>query len=121
MIINKKSLFAGSFLLTLVILSTACQQKRVKQHTEITAGQDSLAVVPFQLEHGGWGYKINIGAKTHIYQDIIPTIQGRHIFQTKEDAEKVGDLMVKKMRQTGSGLPVISRQEMLDLKIAGVE
>lgn len=121
MTISNKSFFTGSFLLTLVILSTACQQKQVKQHTEITAGQDSLAVVPFQLEHGGWGYKINIGAKTHIYQDIIPTIQGRHIFQTKEDAEKVGNLMVKKMRQTGTGLPIISKQELLDMKIAGVE
>lgn len=121
MTINKRSFFAGSFLLTLVILlSTACQQKQVK-HTEITAGPDSLAVVPFQLEHGGWGYKINIGAKTHIYQDIIPVIQGRHVFQTKDDAQKVGDLMVKKMRQTGNGFPVISKQEMRDLKIAGVE
>src|SRR3954471_20032443 len=90
---KKKSFFAGSCILTLLILGTACQQKQVK-NTEITAGQDSLAVVPFQLETGGWGYKVNVGAKTRIYQDIIPTIQGRHVFQTKEDAQKVGDLMM---------------------------
>ena len=102
------------------MLCSACQQKQIK-HTEITAGLDSLAVVPFQLEHGGWGYKINVGAKTRIYQDIIPTIQGRHVFQTKEDAQKVGDVLVEKMRKTGTGFPVISKQEMLEMKIAGVE
>jgi hypothetical protein len=117
---KKKSFFTGSCILTLLMLCSACQQKQIK-NTEITAGQDSLAVVPFQLEHGGWGYKINVGAKTRIYQDIIPTIQGRHVFQTMEDAQKVGDVLVKKMRQTGTGFPVISKQEMLDLKIAGVE
>jgi hypothetical protein len=117
---KKKSFFAGSCILTLVILCSACQQKQIK-NTEITAGQDSLAVVPFQLEHGGWGYKINVGPKTRIYQDIIPTIQGRHIFQSKDDAQKVGDLMMTKMRQSGTQFPVISRQEMLDMKIAGVQ
>jgi len=102
------------------MLCSACQQKKIKNE-EITAGQDSLAVVPFQLEQGGWGFKVNIGTKTRIYQDIIPTIQGRHTFQTKEDAQKVGDLMVTKMRQTGTGFPVITRKELLDMKIAGVE
>lgn len=120
MITKKHVAFAGSFILTLFILCSGCQQKQTK-NTEITAGQDSLAVVPFQLEGGGWGYKINVGAKTRIYQDIIPTIQGRHVFQSKEDAQKVGDLMMTKMRQTGTQFPVVSRQEMLDMKIAGVE
>ena len=120
MITKKSSFFAAGCILTLLILCSACHQKQIK-HTEITAGHDSLAVVPFQLEQGGWGYKINIGAKTHIYQDIIPTIQGRHVFQTKEDAQKVGDLLVQKMRKTGNRFSVISKQEMLDLKIAGVE
>lgn len=120
MTINGKSFFAGSCIWILFFLCSACHQKQIK-NTEITAGHDSLAVVPFQLENGGWGYKINVGAKTRIYQDIIPAIQGRHVFQTKEDAQKVGDLMVTKMRQTGTGFPVITRKELLDMKIAGVE
>lgn len=118
--IIKRTTFLAAYLMALVILSTACQQKQIK-HTEITAGLDSLAVVPFQLEHGGWGYKINVGAKTRIYQDIIPTIQGKHVFQTKEDAQKVGDLMMTKMRKTGTQFPVVSRQDLLDLQIAGIE
>lgn len=89
---------------------------------EITAVHDSIAVIPFKLEQGdAWGYKINIGHKTFIYQDIIPTIAGRHYFQTKEDAQKVGDLMVQKMRNNGKSFPVITKQEMLDMKIAGVQ
>jgi len=82
---------------------------------------DSIAVVPFQLEQGGWGYKINLGVKTYIYQDIIPAIPGKHIFQSKEDAQKVGNLMVARMKQTGGGLPEISKQDLLDLQIAGIE
>jgi hypothetical protein len=117
---TKKFFLAGSVLLIIIALATACQQKQAK-HTEITARQDSLAVVPFKLETGGWGFKINIGHKTFIYQDIIPTIQGRHVFQSEEDAQKVGDLMVKKMRSFGKGFPVVSKQEMLDMKITGVQ
>jgi hypothetical protein len=118
--ITKRTTFLAAFLMALVILSTACRQKQTK-HTEITAGHDSLAVVTFKLEIGGWGYKINNGAKTKIYQDIIPSITGRHVFQTEEDARKIGELMVEKMRKTGTGLPFITRKDLIDLKIAGVE
>ena len=120
MITKRSFAFAGSALLTLFILCSGCQQKQTK-NTEITAGQDSLAVVPFQLKDGGWGFKVNVGSKTRIYQDIIPTVSGFRVFQTKKDAQKVGDLMVKKMRESKTGFPAITKKELLEMKIAGVE
>lgn len=109
-------------LLIIIALATSCQQKQQAKNIEITAVHDSIAVIPFELEGGGsWGFKINVGHKTFIYQDIIPTVAGRHYFQTKEDAQKVGDLMVAKMRSNGKSFPIISKQELLDMKIAGVE
>ena len=117
-----KSFFTGSLLLATVVLGTACQQKKVsEQNISTTAVPDSIAVVPFELETGGWGYRINRGSKHFIYQDIIPSIPGRRPFQTKEDALRVGNLMVEKMRSNGSLFPKIDRKELLEMKIAGVE
>jgi hypothetical protein len=111
-------------LLIVIALATSCQQKQQakNKNIEIAAMHDSIAVIPFELEGGGsWGFKINVGHKTFIYQDIIPTLAGRHYFQSKEDAQKVGDLMMSKMRSNGKSFPIISKQELLDMKIAGVQ
>jgi hypothetical protein len=109
-------------LLIIIALATSCQQKQQAKNIEITAVHDSIAVVPFELEGGGsWGYKINVGHKTFIYQDIMPGIPGRHYFQSREDAQKVGDLMVTKMRSNGKSFPNVSKKELMDMQIAGVE
>jgi hypothetical protein len=84
--------------------------------------QDSIAVITFRLENGeGWGYKINRGSHTFINQDIIPVIMGKHYFQSEEDARKVGEFAAEKVRKNQGGFPDLTRQELLDLKIAGVE
>ncbi|WP_157309237.1 DUF4907 domain-containing protein [Chitinophaga tropicalis] len=117
---------ASLLFLTGVVSFTACRQKQESkqpehQHTTVTAMQDSIAVIPFQLENGGWGYKINIGPKTFIEQTIIPVIMGRKTFQSKEDALKVGECIASKMRKGEGRFPNLTRQELLDMKIAGVE
>lgn len=107
---------------------TACQQQPKQtektEHIEqapATAMQDSIAVVPFQPEGGGWGYKINKGSHNYIEQPFIPVIMGRKPFQTKEDAMKVGEYLAAKIRKNPGGLPDLTRQELLEMKIAGVE
>ncbi|MBP1652345.1 MAG: hypothetical protein H6Q26_2502 [Bacteroidetes bacterium] len=86
----------------------------------VTSEQD-ITVVPFQPEGGGWGFDIKIGPKTRIHQEFIPVILGRIPFATKEDALKVGENMAQKMRTQHTGFPDITRQELLDMHIAGVK
>lgn len=114
--------------LAAVMCFAACKQqpKQIEETKHIeqapaTAMHDSIAVVTFQPEGGGWGFKINKGAHNYIEQPFIPVIMGRKPFQTAEDAMKVGEYLAAKLKKNPSGLPDLTRQELLDLKIAGVE
>ena len=82
---------------------------------------EDITVVPFQNEGGGWGFDIKIGPKVRIHQELIPVILGRKPFATKEDALKVGENLAQKMRTQHNGFPDLTRQELLDMHIAGVE
>jgi hypothetical protein len=109
----------------------ACQEKnghsgenRLKSNDTINTTvmpEEDITVVPFQVEGGGWGFDIKIGAKTRIHQELIPVILGRKTFATKEDALKVGENLAQKMRTQHTGFPDLTRQELLDMHIAGVE
>ncbi|WP_343669640.1 DUF4907 domain-containing protein [Chitinophaga sp.] len=109
----------------------ACQENkghsgdnRLKSRDTINATvmpEEDITVVPFQPEGGGWGFDIKVGPKTRIHQDIIPVILGRIPFATKEDALKVGENMAQKMRTQHTGFPDITRQELLEMHIAGVK
>lgn len=118
-----KFIASNTFLLAVVlVLGTACgaQQGKEAKHTETTAMPDSIAVVPFEIEDG-WGFKINKGTHTFIYQDIIPCIQGKSHFQSKEDAVKVGEQMAENIRKNPGSLPQITMEQLLEMKIAGVK
>lgn len=127
---TKKTSFlvSGLFILTATLVFTACQQKPEQteetKHTEkasTTAMHDSIAVVTFQPGKEGWGYKINKGSHTYIEQPFIPVIMGNKPFQTEEDARKVGEYIAEKIRKNPAGLPDLTKKELLDMKIAGVE
>lgn len=69
----------------------------------------------FQTEKG-WGYEIKIKGKTRIKQTKIPGISGGIAFDSKADAERVGELVLIKLKQ-GSGFPYISKRELDSLQI----
>ncbi len=50
----------------------------------------------FQTEKG-WGYVVKKNGQVFINQDIIPSVSGNQSFSTKEDAEKTGHLVLKKI------------------------
>jgi hypothetical protein len=112
-------------LLTGILMAgvTACHQKSPEQNENIeaTVMPDSITVVPFQLLHGGWGFDINVGRKTRIHQQIIPVVAGHKVFQTREDALKVGENLAEKMRRTNTGFPDLTIKELRQMNIAGVE
>lgn len=67
----------------------------------------------------GWGYDIVKDDKLYIHQEIIPAIEGFKSFITKEEAEKVGKLVLQKIKnKEGGGLPQITREEIDSLQIS---
>lgn len=52
----------------------------------------------FQAQDG-WGYDIFVDAKKYIHQPMIPGIAGVAGFRTEDQARKVADLVVKKIKK----------------------
>lgn len=70
---------------------------------------------PFQVP-AGWGYDITLNDKKYIHQDRIPAVPGHKVFSSKEDAQKVGNLMMEKLKN-GEFPPAVSYQEMKNLGV----
>ncbi len=74
-------------------------------------------VKPFKT-HYGWGYNILRNDTIFIHQEIIPAIEGRKSFASKDEAIRLGELVVSKIKQgKGGGLPQITIEEIDSLKI----
>ena len=63
----------------------------------------------------GWGYSIIVNNKLYIRQDIIPAVEGNQGFATKEDATKVAELVLNKMKNKEK--PIVKKE---DLKQFGI-
>ncbi|PSL47584.1 uncharacterized protein DUF4907 [Chitinophaga niastensis] len=74
----------------------------------------AIAVEPFEI-NGGWGYKVNMDGHTYIYQDVIPGVPGNRVFQSKENALRVGNAVMDKL--THHKIPAISQQELINMQI----
>jgi hypothetical protein len=77
-------------------------------------GQVELKVKTFHTDIG-WGYDITANDTSLIHQDLIPGIEGRKGFNSKAEAEKVGTLVIEKIKN--KKLPTVTLQELDDLKI----
>ncbi|TRZ72145.1 MAG: DUF4907 domain-containing protein [Bacteroidetes bacterium] len=62
-----------------------------------------------------WGYDILVDNKLTVHQTSIPSLPGNEGFKTKEGAEKVAKLIIKKMKK-GEMPPSIDAKEMKKLK-----
>ncbi len=63
----------------------------------------------------GWGYSITSNDRVLIKQSIIPVINDTKSFKTKEDALKVGNLVVDKLHKDLS--PTVTKNDLILLKI----
>ena len=107
-IINtKKAFFWSKFqknvlFLLLVLQFAACAKKE-----------------PFKTESfhttTGWGYSIAYKNKIIIKQSVIPVINDTKSFSTEEDALKVADLVVTKLKEKLS--PTVTKNDLILLKI----
>ena len=64
----------------------------------------------------GYGYTISIYDTIRIKQEFIPGLMGNKPFKTKEQAKKIGTLVIEKLKSKGD--PTISLE---DLKKEGID
>lgn len=57
-----------------------------------------------------WIYEIYNNNHLFISQEYIPAVQGKQVFKTKEDAEKIGKLVVSKL--STNRVPVINTDDL---------
>lgn len=65
--------------------------------------------------NSGYGYKLYEGKRTIIVQPFIPAVPGKTTFQTKEDAQRTGNLVMKRIK-SGDNFS-ISKADLNNLKI----
>ena len=115
---KKKIFFIVGLILVAIIITTLLYNPKspgskeagtsaIKQSVEV-----SLNV--YELE-GGWAYKVLINNTTFIAQELIPGIPNNKKFVSKTDAEKCGNLVIRKIK--AHQLPSISKSELDSLKI----
>lgn len=111
--ITKRNLLivAGIVLLVLAVIfrksNTASAEKGVN-------AMMAVVVEPFEI-NGGWGYKVNMDGHTYIYQDVIPGIQGNHVFHSREEAVRVGNAVMAKLSK--HQVPSMSEGELRQMNI----
>ncbi|MES2240395.1 MAG: DUF4907 domain-containing protein [Bacteroidota bacterium] len=103
--IQKNFLFSNTkklVLLTFLVLLFSCNSKQVLKLESIKTPT-------------GWGYLIKNNDKIIIKQSIIPVISDQKSFQNEEEALKVGNLVLQKLKEQKS--PTITKKDLILLSI----
>jgi hypothetical protein len=69
------------------------------------------------LQPEGWGYYIMENGKRIIDQQTIPGAQGNLGFETSEDAQKVAELVIRKL-DSGNFPPTVTEEDLKKLGIS---
>ena len=64
----------------------------------------------------GWGYTIEINDKTIIKQSVIPTVSAQRSFKSEADALKVGNWVLKRIKQNLS--PTVAKKDLILMEIS---
>ncbi len=96
---KKRILISLSFL---ALLTWSCNNN----HSDLTSSDVTMAkqgMIPIDAvtfkSTNGWGYSILVDHKIFIRQACIPTIEGNNGFSSEEDAAKVAQLVIGKIKK----------------------
>jgi len=93
-------LFIGIFLIATIFTAISCNKKNPGDKNSgisFIQAEPTVSLNVFQdKEEAFWCYEIAVNSKRFIYQDCIPGISKR--FASESDAQKFGELVVKKIR-----------------------
>lgn len=112
--------FNSLILLFLTLLLAGCgtqESRSTEPAADSVAGANSSAFNIRLITSGeGWGYQITQNESLIINQPMIPAVSGNHPFITKDEAQRVGELVVKKLNQ-GKRPPSVTLHELDSLEI----
>ena len=91
-----------AFLLSFLIFFISCNDK------------DTLSLESIKTETG-WGYVIKNNEQIIIRQSIIPVIANKKSFKNEQEALKVGNLVLQKLKNNNS--PTITKKDLILLSI----
>ncbi len=111
---NPASFIIGAALF-IQISTTFGQTPTPKSTTPDQVAKAELAFRVIQVDRG-FGYDIYANGKMLVHQPHIPGIAGDVAFASKQDATKVAELVVKKLKN-GELPPVVSEQELRRLQV----
>ena len=115
---KKNSIIIFSFVFFVVALLNSCNNSPSAQDQN-AAEMASKGMVPVNASvfktDKGWGYSIIVNNKLYIRQDIIPAVEGNQGFATKEDATKVAELVLNKMKNKEK--PIVKKEDLENLGI----
>ena len=100
------------FIISLLVFIVSSIYKKKEKNTD--QKRFAISVRTFKTEIG-WGYDILVNDSSMIHQDIVPGVQGKKGFNSEEDAAKIGNLVLEKIKQ--KRLPSITLQELKDYQI----
>ncbi len=103
--IQKNLIIKSKYVLALLLLLTLCFACNRKQNFELK---------PIKV-NSGWGYTISNNQKIIIKQTIIPVIPENKHFQSKDEALKVGRLVLEKLNKNIS--PSVTKKDLILLSI----
>lgn len=111
---TKKNLilvFAVIFIGLIIVLS---RNHYTDNQTSPAPNEAAVSLETYRSD-AGWGYRIIKQGTVYIDQKHIPAIQGNIAFKSKEDAEKIGEIVKQKV--INLELPHISIHTLDSLKI----
>lgn len=90
-------------IIVVVLLLVSCQKKA------------ELVVKSFKVPTG-WGYTIGMNDKIIIKQTVIPTVSDKRSFKSEDDALKVGNLVLDRIKHNLS--PTVAKKDLILLEIS---
>lgn len=85
--------------LLFIVLSFSCSAPAKE---DVSIEKNPLTVIDvtlFPSEYGGFGYDISVNGKVLVHQPNIPTIAGNKGFPTEQNARKVANLVIQKIKE----------------------
>jgi hypothetical protein len=87
-----------------------------KSHAVETTREANYTYIIISSENKTWGYDIYMGKRLFIHPPCVPGLPGNEGFKTKADAEKVGRLVIEKIKK-GEMPPTVTIEEMKKIKV----
>ena len=89
---------SAAILLTIKFSSESTEVEATKSKPKNLSEAADIQLKIISSENETFGYNILVNDKTIIHQPNIPAVSGNQGFQTREDAKKVGKLVIQKLR-----------------------